>query len=580
METQHPEQEKSIEIIRLLLVDDDDTPVRQLQEKLAELQHIRFEINHESCLADALERLQESVFDLIMVDLSLPDAYGTDVIYPLRTNAPEIPIIVLTGLDNEEIAMKAVREGVQDYLVKGSIESTTLARAIRYAIERQRMLHQLEKARQLEQYLAYHDALTGLPNRKLLLDRLHQSLSRARRGQHLVGLLSLDLDGFKKTNDTLGHAAGDNLLKTAAVRLRESVRESDTVARISGDEFMLIIDNLTREQDALVVCEKILKTLSQPYEISKHRFYMTASMGVSLYPFDGSDVESLVKNADIAMYRAKSDRNNSYQLYNLSMEAQAQEKMRLENELRRLLAEDAQTELSLHYQPVLNFEQNSITSLEALVRWQHPEMGFISPVRFIPIAEETGLIDPLGEWIINKACHQNKVLQDNGYTPVRVAINLSTKQFRQRDIREIIHDALDSSGLNPEFLALEITESSAMQDVEYTIQILKHFKNLGVQISVDDFGTGYSSLSYLKKLPADILKIDRSFIDGVPEDRNDTSITAAIINLAHNLDLAVIAEGVENQQQFAYLQSMHCDEMQGYHFSKPLSFEELCKILP
>ncbi|MCB0301504.1 MAG: diguanylate cyclase, partial [Calditrichaeota bacterium] len=350
---------------------------------------------------------------------------------------------------------------------------------------------------------AQHDALTGLPNRKLLLDRLHQSLSRARRGQHLVGLLSLDLDGFKKTNDTLGHAAGDNLLKTAAGRLRESVRESDTVARISGDEFMLIIDNLTREQDALVVCEKILKTLSQPYEISKHRFYMTASMGVSLYPFDGSDVESLVKNADIAMYRAKSDRNNSYQLYNLSMEAQAQEKMRLENELRRLLAEDAQTELSLHYQPVLNFEQNSITSLEALVRWQHPEMGFISPVRFIPIAEETGLIDPLGEWIINKACHQNKVLQDNGYTPVRVAINLSTKQFRQRDIREIIHDALDSSGLNPEFLALEITESSAMQDVEYTIQILKHFKNLGVQISVDDFGTGYSSLSYLKKLPAD-----------------------------------------------------------------------------
>jgi diguanylate cyclase (GGDEF)-like protein len=566
--------------IRLLLVDDDTTTLQFIEAQISEDLSPQYNVTHVRNLHSALAELKSADFDIVLVDLSLPDAYGPDVVLPIRETAPRVPVVVITGLDNEEIAIRVVRDGVQDYLIKGLLDATSLNRSIRYAIERQRMMHQLEKARELEQFLAYHDALTGLPNRKMLIDRLHQAISRARRSQNLVGLLSLDLDGFKHTNDTLGYGAGDTVLKTVAERLRKTIRESDTVARVSGDEFMLIIDNLHRDQDAVIVCEKILRTLAEPYQIHESRFYMTASIGVSIYPFDGNDEETLIKNADIAMYRAKSEQRNSYQLYNLSMAAQIQERIHIEKELRRILAEENPAELTLHYQPLLNMQTGHISTLEALVRWQHPEIGFISPTQFIPIAEETGLIDPLGQWIIRQACTHNKLLQDNGFNPVRVAINLSTKQFRQRDIREIILSALDSSGLDPQHLALEITESSAMEDVEYTIQLLNYFRKLGVRISVDDFGTGYSSLSYLKKLPADVLKIDRSFIDGVPNDRNDTSITAAIISLAHNLELGVVAEGVENQQQYAYLQSLHCDEMQGYHFSRPLSFEELCQILP
>ncbi len=562
--------------VKILLIEDDEGDAFLVRELLMEAEQFNFDLIHVERLSHGLDVLASERCDVILLDLSLPDGYGPEIIYPVQEAANGIPIIILTGLDSEGVGIQLVKEGVQDYLVKDSFDSQNLIRAIRYAIERQRMLFQLEKARELEQYLAYHDALTSLPNRKLFYDRLAHTISRARRNDKMVGVMFLDLDGFKRINDTLGHGAGDELLKITAERLKHVIRESDTVARLGGDEFTVIIDHISQEQDVISVCDKILRTLEKPYKIDSNEFFITSSIGVSLYPFDGENIEELIKNADVAMYRAKGAGKNNYQFYNISMDAQAMEHLEMERSLRRALENN---ELYLHYQPLFNMQQKTITSLEALVRWQHPELGNIPPSKFIPIAEETGLINPLGEWIINTACIQNKTLQAEGYQPVRVAINLSTHQFRDKNLFETVTNALDKSRLNPQFMSLEITESSVMRDVEYAIDTLQAFKDLGIQVAVDDFGTGYSSLSYLKQLPADTLKIDRSFIDGIPTDRNDASITSAIIGLAHNLELGVVAEGVETSEQLSYLQQLKCDEMQGYHLSKPLPFDTLKTVM-
>jgi len=562
--------------VKILLIEDDEGDAFLLRELLLEAEQFNFDLIHVERLSHGLNVLATEKCDVILLDLSLPDGYGPEIIYPVQEAANGIPVIILTGLDSEGVGIQMVKEGVQDYLVKGSFESHNLIRAIRYGIERQRMLFQLEKARELEQYLAYHDALTSLPNRKLFYDRLAHTISRAHRNEKKVGVMFLDLDGFKRINDTLGHSAGDELLKITAERLKHVMRESDTVARLGGDEFTVIIDNISQEQDIISVCEKILHALEKPYKIDSNEFFITSSIGVSLYPFDGENIEDLVKNADVAMYRAKGAGKNNYQFYNISMDAQAMEHLEMERSLRRALENN---ELYLHYQPLFNMEQKAISSLEALVRWEHPELGNIPPSKFIPIAEETGLINSLGEWIINTACIQNKALQSEGYQPIRVAINLSTHQFRDKNLFETVTNALNNSCLDPQFMALEITESSVMRDVEYAIDTLRAFKDLGIQVAVDDFGTGYSSLSYLKQLPADTLKIDRSFIDGIPTDRNDASITSAIIGLAHNLELGVVAEGVETSEQLSYLRHLKCDEMQGFHLSRPLPFDTLKTVM-
>ncbi|MFQ5603100.1 MAG: putative bifunctional diguanylate cyclase/phosphodiesterase [bacterium] len=472
---------------------------------------------------------------------------------------------------NGETAMADIR--VVEIEWKG--EPAYLA-ALRDITVRKQMQAELDKSRKLERYLAYHDALTRLPNRHLFYDRLNQAIMRANRYEHKVAVLFLDLDRFKNINDSLGHNVGDQLLKSVASRLQFCIRESDSVARLGGDEFTIVLDQITQMQDAAKVSQKIIKELEKPFHVEGNELNVTASIGISLYPTDGKDIDTLVRNSDIAMYRAKREGNNLYQFYNVCMDTQAYERLELENNLRIAIE---QNQLVLHYQPQVDLISGRIVGVEALVRWLHPHLGLLPPYRFISLAEESGLIVPIGEWVLRTACHQNKAWQKAGCKPVRVSVNLSPRQFRVMKLKETVQDILKESKLDAQYLALEITESNAMQNVDYTITTLNLLKEMGIQIAIDDFGTGYASLNYLKRFPFDILKIDRSFINGLHELHDDWAIVSAIIAMAHRLNLKVLAEGVENEEQIAYLRSLQCDEIQGFHISRPVDSTNLKVLL-
>ncbi|HUG52991.1 MAG TPA: PAS domain S-box protein [Vicinamibacteria bacterium] len=415
--------------------------------------------------------------------------------------------------------------------------------------------------------LAYHDVLTGLPNRLLFNDRLNVAVAQAHRQQQRLGVLFLDLDRFKVINDSLGHSLGDRLLQAVAERLEAGVREGDTVARLGGDEFILLLPGIARTEDIAKVAEKILESLRLPFRLEGRDLFVTASIGLSLYPEDGLDGETLVKNADIAMYRAKEQGRDNSQLYTHAMNEKAVERLALESSLRKALAHG---ELLLHYQPLLDLSTGRVHGVEALLRWEHPESGLVYPGEFMHLAEITSLILPIGVWTLRTACAQVKRWQEEGHPHLCVAVNLSARQFQQPEIVEHVKRALRETGLSARSLDLEITESHAMQNAEATIHILRELKALGVRISIDDFGIGYSSLSYLKRLPIDTLKIDQSFVRDITSDPDDAAIATAIIALAHTLKLRVVAEGVESQQQLEFLSTRQCDRMQGFLFSRPL----------
>ena len=564
------------EPIKILLVEDDLFYEDYLSEIFAEETEISYELNHVVRIKDCVEHLEQDNFDVILIDLNLPDCTGLDTIYEVESQASNTPIIVLTEQDDNELASQALQSGAQDYLVKGQIDRSTLERSIRYAIERNRLLEQLEESKRLQRHLAYHDALTILPNRHLLHDRLQQALAQSKRSGKLAALLFLDLDGFKRINDTLGHGIGDLLLKSVAKRLKTTVRQVDTVARLGGDEFTIVLLEINHVQDAKNVANKILKVISQPYKIEEHELFVTASVGISTYPNDGSDIESLIRKADIAMYRAKGQGKNNYQVYNLSMDAKFFERLTLENSLRKAVENE---ELVAYYQPQVDLRTGEITGVEALVRWQHQKFGLVPPDKFIPLAEETGVILEIDEWMMKTACRQIKNWEREGIANIRVAVNLSTRQFRQKNLTERVAQILNDSAVQPENLCLEITESEVMHNIETTVEILQALKKMGVLLSLDDFGTGYSSLSYLKRFPIDVLKIDRTFVNGIPSDRDDTAISTAIVVLAHSMELKVIAEGVEESEQIAFLQSLQCDEIQGFYFSRPLNAETVTDLL-
>jgi diguanylate cyclase (GGDEF)-like protein/PAS domain S-box-containing protein len=426
-------------------------------------------------------------------------------------------------------------------------------------------------------YLAHHDSLTGLPNRTLFNDRLQQSLIDAARRERVVAVLFMDLDRFKTINDTLGHEVGDVLLRAVSGRLKDCIRTGDTVARLGGDEFIVLLPDVGHVDDVGRIAQKILDVFDQPFTIDGREFFVTTSIGITLYPFDGKDVDGLVKNADVAMYRAKEQGRNSYQFYTAEMTAKAHENLALENALRGAL--DRQ-ELVLHYQPVVDLASGEVSGMEALLRWRHPEQGLIMPQRFIPIAEESGLIVPIGEWALRTACLQAVAWQQQGYAPLRLAVNLSARQFYQRNLAEVIARVLQDSALDPAWLELELTESLLMQNAELTHATLRTLNAMGVRLSIDDFGTGYSSLGYLKRFPLDTLKISRSFVRDVPGDSDDAAIVSAIIVMAHTLEMRVIAEDVETEAQRAFLQAQACDAFQGYVFGPPLPPEEFIRYLP
>jgi diguanylate cyclase (GGDEF)-like protein/PAS domain S-box-containing protein len=425
------------------------------------------------------------------------------------------------------------------------------------------------------QYLAHHDTLTDLPNRALMRDRLQVSLAQAQRWHYVVAALFVDLDRFKLVNDTLGHAAGDRLLQEVATRLGRCTREGDTVARLGGDEFMVILPNLSHPQGAATVAQKILHALVKPVAIDGQEVFASASIGVSLFPADAATADDLIRNADAAMYSAKRMGRNNCQFYTADLNAQMQERLAIEHGLR--LAQQ-RNELHLLYQPKVDLASRRIIGVEALVRWHHPSLGLISPDRFIPIAEETGLIVPIGEWVLRTACQKIRDWRDQGIE-LPVAVNLSARQFRQRNLAQTINDILSETGVPPSYLEIEITESDVMENAESAIATLDELKARGVNISIDDFGTGYSSLSYLKRFPLDILKIDRSFVRDIAFDSDDAAIVEAIIALARSLDIKVVAEGVERESQVVFLNRSGCDFAQGYLFSPPVKAGEIGKLL-
>jgi diguanylate cyclase (GGDEF)-like protein/PAS domain S-box-containing protein len=420
-------------------------------------------------------------------------------------------------------------------------------------------------------YLAFHDSLTSLPNRSLFYDRLYQGLARAHRGKTKVALLLLDIDCFKDVNDSLGHDSGDLMLKAIAVRLSEGVRDMDTVARLGGDEFVILLDGMRDTHDVTCVAGKILRSMASPININGQEIVTTISIGVSVFPDDGSDADELLKNADIALYKAKEAGKNNCQFYARGMNATAVNYLLLENDLRYALE---QNQLTLHYQPQIDLQTGVLMGVEALVRWQHPTRGLISPAHFIPLAEETGLIVPIGEWVLREACIQQKRWLSAGQYVGKVAVNLSPRQFRQKNFPGKVEAILRETQLSAEYLELEITESCAMEHAGETISQLNQLHQMGIYLSIDDFGTGYSSLAYLQRFPIQKLKIDRSFVHDIHDDRDDAAIVKTIVDLAHSMHLRVIAEGVELQCQADWLRKQGCDQAQGYLYAKPMTSQE------
>ncbi|HEY7883350.1 MAG TPA: EAL domain-containing protein [Cellvibrionaceae bacterium] len=420
-------------------------------------------------------------------------------------------------------------------------------------------------------YMAFHDALTGLPNRSLFYDRINHGIARAERGSNKLALLLLDIDRFKVINDSLGHDSGDLLLKTISNRLNEGVRDMDTVARLGGDEFVVVLEGVNDLEDVRFVANKLLATLARPVEVAGHDISITVSIGISVFPEDGDGTDELLKNADIAMYKAKEAGKNNCQFYAKGMSATAVNYLLLENDLRRAIE---QQQLILHYQPQIDLRTGELTGVEALVRWQHPDRGLVSPAHFIPLAEETGLIVPLGEWVLHEACRQQQQWLAEGKQVPQMAVNLSTRQFRQKDFPGKVATILRDTGLPARFLELEITESCAMEHAGETINQLNQLHQMGLFLAIDDFGTGYSSLAYLKRFPLHKLKIDSSFIHDVPADANDAAIAKSIIGLAHNMQLIVVAEGVEQPHQAQWLLEEGCDQAQGFLYARPMSVEQ------
>lgn len=556
-------------LTRVLLVEDNPGDARLAKEMLAEAETGRFDYIHVERLGEALAQLTERPFDVILLDLSLPDAWGLDGISQIRAASSGIPLIVLTGLADESLAIQALRHGAQDYLVKGEGSGHLLTRSIRYAIERKQTEDRLA-------HFASCDQLTGLANRSLLQDRLARALARGQRQDQPVYVLYLDLDGFKETNDTFGHDMGDRLLKAVAERLTACLRTVDTVARVGGDEFIAVLECVRRADDALAIALKLLEAIAQPYCLEGHEIFVTASIGLAAFPYDGSDMEALLKYADAAMYRAKSQGGNDVHVYTADTGLQNSGRIALGTDIRRALAKG---EFFLCYQPQMDLLTGRTIGIEALIRWRHPERGLLVPASFIAIAEENGLIVQIGKQVLHLACTQYRAWLDKGLLPERAAVNLSPRQFKERDLMETIDQAFAATGFPPEYFELEVTESFLLDNPQEGISLLTKLKARGLHISLDDFGTGYSSLRYLKMLPLDGLKIDQSFIGGLSTVAKDDAIVTTIITLARTLGLQVIAEGVETQEQLTFLGANGCDAIQGFLFSRPLSAEAMTEWL-
>ena len=493
----------------------------------------------------------------------------------LREIAADLREDAATSREGEIHAVETIHAASEDHMIMLQQANERLVIA---TIEARKLTEQVQAAKVQLDHLAHHDVLTDLPNRILLQDRLSQAIELARRQGRQLVVMFMDLDRFKHINDSLGHAVGDQLLQSVAQRLVGCVRHSDTISRQGGDEFVLLLPYIEHAEDAALSAQKMLATLALPHRIDRHDLYISVSIGISIYPDDGQDAETLIKSADTAMYYAKESGRNNYKFFEQDMNARAVQRQSIESSLRRALERQ---EFVLYYQPKIDLHSGTIVGVEALIRWRHPERGLLPPAQFVPIAEDCGLILPIGRWVLREACLQARAWRQAGLPPITVAVNTSALEFRAKDFLENIRATLEDTrlGLEPRYLELELTESILMQDAKSTDSMLHALADLGVKLAVDDFGTGYSSLSYLRQFPIDTLKIDQSFVNRMTSNPDDATIVSAVISMGKSLKKRVIAEGVETPQQYAFLLAQHCDEGQGYYFCRPVVAEALATLL-
>jgi diguanylate cyclase (GGDEF)-like protein len=546
---------------------------------------------------EGVEKARQAVaqgrpYSLAFVDMRMPPGWdGLQTIECLWAVDPNVQIVICSahadydwmdivqrlGQSDQLLVLRKPFEPIEVLQCANSLSrkwrNERIIRAQVAALERDVSVRTqgLEAATRQLRHLATHDALTGLPNRVLLDDRIAQALTHANRERHSFAVMHCDLDRFKLINDSLGHHAGDYLLQEVARRLTNVVRDVDTVARLGGDEFIIVLSPVTTRNDAELVARRVIEAMQPAVEIAGITIHASPSIGIAFYPDDGSSVEALIAHADAAMFTAKQRGRNSVQCYESGMDAGTHDKVRLESDLHTALAKH---QFELYYQPKVDTMSGTFYSAEALIRWRHPERGLVSPAAFIPLAEECGLIGPIGEWVLREACRQGQAWQKAGLSPIRIAVNVAASQFRAGDLVQTIRRALADAELEPRFLEVELTESAVMSDPEESIKILEQLSDMGVLVSVDDFGTGYSSMSYLRRFPIDQLKIDRSFLSEITARSDDASIVGAIVSLAHNLRLKVVAEGVETVAQLDLLKTLGCDQYQGYQFSPPLPAAE------
>ena len=556
--------------MNVLLVEDDANDASLLRSLLNRQCSTAIELEHVSSLKTALERLAHGAPDIVLLDLNLPDSSGLGSVQEIQAANPDVPIVVLSGHDDEDFAIEILNHGVQDYLVKWEGNARIILRAIRYAVERKRSELRLN-------YLAHYDRLTGLSNRQYFHEKFERAITRARRSNRLVALFFVDLDNFKIVNDTLGHNAGDQVLMQTAQRLQSCVRAGDMIARLGGDEFAVLVEEINSPLGAEVMGKKLLKALAEPSIVDGRPISVTASIGITMYPTDDGDASALLKNADIAMYQAKENGRNGLRFFTERMHSQLIQYHRTESELREAL--DA-GQFYLVFQPKMDLHDGTLRGLEALLRWTHPERGNIEPKEFIPIAEASGQIVPLGNWVIEQACRHVQAWRTFGIAVPQISVNVSALQFNQPNFHEQVGAILERTDAPAELLELELTEGVLIEDTDRVQECLLRLKSVGLRLGIDDFGTGHSCLSYLRRFPIDVLKIDKSFVSDIGKNSDGEAICAAIISMAQRLNLETVAEGIETEQQLRFLQSNGCSAGQGYFFSPPVAADQLRDLFP
>ncbi len=523
---------------------------------------------------DLKRALDNSTWDIVLSDYSMPGFSGLAALNILKEQNLDIPFIIISGTIGEEVAVEAMRLGAHDYLMKDNL--ARLVPAIQRELHDANERYARRIAEQTLRHQAYHDVLTGLPNRWLLRSRMEQALAYVQKKELMMGVLFLDLDRFKNLNDTLGHLVGDHLLRAVADRLKKVLSAWDTIARLGGDDFVLLLTDIKEKSALEDKARELLSLFEIPFELSGKSIYLDASIGIAAYPDNGQDSDTLLKNAEATMYYAKAQGGKNYQFCSGEIQTATMDRFTIENELRVAIKN---SELILHYQPQFSLEDDSITGVEVLVRWQHPLRGITPPDKFIPVAEDSGLIIPLGEWVLQQTVDDIARMREAGINLKRIAVNFSARQLYHHDTQESLRKLLATGNLDADVLEVEITESGIMQNPELAAENLITMKSIGVGVAIDDFGTGYSSLAYLKRFPIDVLKIDRAFIRDITVNSDDASIVKAILALAKALNLRVIAEGLETQAQYDYLKELGCNEGQGYIYARPMPFDDLIRFI-